>query len=462
MNSIFDLTIDNDINIVPEVADFISKSAYKLGLSKRKSNFLCFTIETALELRIKDNINNDTKIKISVEDTGSYYKFSIIDFGNPYILTKNQQAILSKKLVDRYSFEQNGRKGQCFSFIYKYDGNTKEEKIKIENEELLDTEFSYRRLNNNDVDVLNAVKCLYDAYGYEYYHQNLYSVEAFEKYIKSGRYVPIIGENKHKQVVCYCALDENTWFEGVPELANLVTKPLARGMGLASAIFGEAENIAKEINYEGIHVSAVAYHPYTQRMCNKNSYTPSAIEYSINPKGTGGSTEDRRLDCVIGVKIFNKTKKHDLYLLDECNDMFNLIFTNEKLNYEIHNDGFNFAEQNILTYVIDTDTTNCFIKIDECGNNINENLNNLVNNEEIKQMDVITVNLNINNKSSVYGYKALRDLGFICVGCIPGSKNGDYMLLQSFKVKPEYKKIIVEDNYKELINEVYKLNNINY
>jgi len=460
MNNIFELIINNDLSIIPEVASFISNSAIKLGLSKRKAYYLCFTIETALELRMKALNSNSDTIKLIASDNGSYFKYSIIDYGNPYILTKNQQTILKRKLVDKYSFEQNGRKGQCFSFIYKYDVIKQEKTINPIKEELLDTELTYRRLKTNDEDILNAINCLYDTYGYEYYHQNLYSVEAFKKYIKNGRYVPIIGQNKHNQVLCYCALDENTWFEGVPELANLVTKPIARGCGLASNIFKQTEEIAKSMNYEGVHVSAVAYHPYTQKMCNKFNYTPSAIEYSINPIGTGGSKENRRLDCVIGIKIFNKDKKHDLYIDKECNDMFNLIFKNESLNYEIHNDEITYANENILTYAIDTDTSNCFMKIDECSKDIKDELNKITNSDEIKECDVVTVNLNINNPSSINGYKALRDLGFICVGTIPGSKNGDYMLLQSFKIKPEYEKIVLEDNYKELLKEVYKLNNI--
>jgi len=460
-NTIFELTISNNLDIIPEVASFLSQSAIKLGLSKKKAYYLCFTIETALEMRIKALQNSENTIKLIAEDNGSYFKYSIIDLGSPYVLTKNQQTILKRKLVDKYSFDQNGRKGQCLSFIYKYD-NVKVGKFDIiQKQEVLDKDFTYRRLNNTDEDVLNAINCLYDTYGYEYYHQNLYSVEAFKKYIKNGRYVPIIGENKHHQMMCYCALDENTWFEGVPELANLVTKPIARGCGLASSIFLQAENIAKDMGYEGVHVSAVAYHPYTQKMCNKYNYTPCAIEYSINPKGTGGSTEDRRLDCVIGVKLFDKKRKHDVYLSKECNDMFNLIFSNENLNYEIHNCDVTYANESILTYCVDTDTSNCFLKIDECGNDIEDKIKQIVESGEVMQCDVVTANLNISNKSCIAGFNILRKLGFICVGVIPGSINGNYMLLQSFKVIPEYEKIVVEDNYYQLVKEVYKLNKIN-
>ncbi len=61
---------------------------------------------------------------------------------------------------------------------------------------------------------------------------------------------------------------------------------------------------------------------------------------------------------------------------------------------------------------------------------------------------------------AIDGYKALKQLGFICTGCIPGSKNGDYMLLQKFKDKPAYEKIVLEDNYQKLADKICKLNNI--
>jgi len=459
-NTIFEITLKKDKRIIPELATFVSQSAKKLGLSDKKARFLCFTMETVLEYRSDAIEDENGEIKVSVDDTGSFFKFSVTDFGSPYILTKNQQAILKRKLVDRYLFEQKGRKGQCFSFMYKYDALKEKIEIKVDKQELLDEDFSFRKVKKNDEDILSAIKCLYDTYGYDYYHQHLYSAENFRKCMNSGSYVPIMGVNKHGQTMCYCALDENSWFKGVPEFSNLVTNPIARGKGLATKIFVETEKIAEELNYEGIHVSAVAYHPYTQKMCNKLGYTPSAIEYEINPPGTGGYDNTRRLECVIGVKIFNKTKKHELYLRPECNDMFKMIFNNEKLNYEIHNEEVSSDNENVITYIVDTDTNNCFVKIEECGNDIYEELEKMVNNEEVKNVDAITVNLNMNHPSNTKGYDALRKLGFICTGCIPGTINGDYMLLQAFKVAPEYEKIVVEPNYRELVEELYKLNKI--
>lgn len=458
-NEIIKLSIKKNEKIIPELALFISDTAKKLGLSKRKSYYLCFVLETALELRMNEINDDNPIIYIIVVDSGNYFKFSLTDFGNPYILSKNQQAILKNKIVDKFSFEQNGRRGQCLSLSYYYDAKPKKEII-IPKEELLDENFSFRKLKKDDEDILAAIKCLYASYGFEYYHQNLYSVDTFKNYISSGRYIPIIGENAHKQNMCYCALDENAWFEGVPELSNLVTNPIARGKSLATRIFKEAEDVAKKEGYEGIHVSAVAYHPYTQKMCNKFSYTPSAIEYSINPPGTGGYDKDSRLDCVIGIKVFNKTKKHDLYIDAECNEVISSIFDAEELNYEIYNDtNTNNIEINDLAYVIDSNTSNCFIKLDVCGKNIKQEIDNILDKDEIKSMDVITVNLNMNHPNAIDGYKALRNRGFICGGTIMGCKNGDFMLLQSFKVMPNYDKIVLEDNYKELQKRLHKINN---
>ena len=449
-NEIIKLCIKKDERIIPDLAAFISDTAKKLGLSKRKAYYLCFVLETALELRMSEISDDNPHIIISVVDNGKYFKFSLTDFGSPYILSKNQQSILRNKIVDKYSFEQNGRKGQCLSLSYYYDAKPKEE-IVLDKEELLDDDFSFRKLNDNDEDILSAIKCLYASYGLEYYHQNLYSVENFKSYIKNGSYIPIIGINKHSQNMCYCALDENKWFEGVPELSNLVTNPMARGKGLATKIFKEAENIAIEEGYEGVHVSAVAYHPYTQKMCNKFDYTPSAIEYSINPPKTGGCNSDSRSDCVIGIKVFNKTKKHNLYVDKECNEVISSIFNSEKLNYEIFNEIENTdIELSNLTYVIDSDTGNCFMKLDICSKNIKQELEDILNKEEVQNTDVITVNLNMNHSNAINGYKALRELGFICSGTIIGCKNGDFMLLQTFKIKPDYKTIVLEDNYKKL------------
>ena len=460
-NTLFEIKLRNEKRLIPNISHFVAESASKLGLSKKKAMFLCFTLETLLELRTNEISEENPEIKIHVEDNGYLLTISETDLGAPYILTKNQQAILKNGLVDKFYFEQHGRKGQCFSFIYKYEAIIDDELVKPKEETLLDTTFSFRRVKNEDEDILEAVKCLYASYGYDYYHQNLYSVASFKKYMQSGNYVPIIGENAHHQIVCYCALDENDWFKGAPELSNLVTKPLARGYHLATEIFLEAENTAREMKYEGIHVSAVAYHPYTQRMCNKYNYTPCAIEYSINPAGTGGYDKDRRLDCVIGIKILNKTKKHELYIDESCNEMIKSIFDKESLNYEIHNYIKSENFENDLTCFVDTDTNNCFIKIDEYGSQFKEDVLKSLNDKDVRLMDVITINVNINKACAIEEYRILKELGFICVGVLPGCENGDYLLLQAFKVDPAYDKIVLEPNYQKLANTVMKLNNIN-
>ena len=120
MNYLYELTVKNDRRIIPYIARFISESAVSLGLSEKKAKYLCFTVESVLEIRTSAIGENNPEIRLTAEDNGEYFKFSVTDFGRPYILTKNQQAILKRKLVDRYLFEQRGRKGQCFSAPHIY------------------------------------------------------------------------------------------------------------------------------------------------------------------------------------------------------------------------------------------------------------------------------------------------------------------------------------------------------
>ena len=70
-NVLFELKLKNDKRIIPEVASFISDSAFKLGLSKQKAMFLCFTLETLLELRTDAISEDNPEIKLSVTDNGS-------------------------------------------------------------------------------------------------------------------------------------------------------------------------------------------------------------------------------------------------------------------------------------------------------------------------------------------------------------------------------------------------------
>ena len=111
----------SEARLIPDTALYISNIIGKLGINRKKSMTLCFTIEAALEQRIGQLNEQNPYLVIEVSDNVSEIEISITDKSVPYILTRNQHKILSRGLVDRFNFQQLGSGGQRISFFIRRD-----------------------------------------------------------------------------------------------------------------------------------------------------------------------------------------------------------------------------------------------------------------------------------------------------------------------------------------------------
>jgi len=454
----------NDLCIVKDVANIISKHAITMGVDPSKKDSIIKLIKKGLTKRINDNININGVITISTYEKSGKYVIGIQDKGIPYLFSSKAISLFKSGVCDNYKFMQLGKDGilSCFEYDMNFIPQPKE-KERI-SEELLDRDFIIRKTKPIDEDINEVIKCLYDAYKYEYIHQNLYNFNKFREELNSGNYHSFLVENKHHQIVGHAALHEYYPFNGLPEYGNLVTKSIARGNGIAEKTITYLTSFAKQCNYNGVLVSCFAAHPFTEKICNKSNYTPcSAIFQLVGPDTAGDYKNGNiRFDLLNAVTLFDKNKKHIIYAPNFVKPLLDYVFNKEQVEYELISEVKDALKgESKISYDICIEDQALTVYADWCGEDLIKIAKEIMKNRIKAGVDLTTININASNPTAIKAIHFLKDNGFIFTGIIPGSNNGDYLIMQKFFTqKFSTKHTAIEKNYDVIIELIKQVNGI--
>lgn len=349
------LELPYDIRLVSGTAYWLSGIAEQYGISARNAASLCFVIETALELRMRKPVEEGPGLNVTLKENRDTVSVSISDKGMPYVLTPKQREMLKGGLVSAFSFDQLAIEGQRLTFYMEKEIRAEPEPFVREQEVLQDTDIHCRPTDEDDEDILRAIRVIYSSYGFRYVHQEIYHHDHFRAALRSGKYVSILAENAHGQTIGHVALEEHEWFPGIPEVCNLVVKDFARGVGASSLLVAAAVKEGETKSFEGVYALPVAHHPISQKLFNKCDFTACGFYFHLAPSSILGPEKDdgNRIDAAICVKIMNKDRLHRLYLPPECEAFVRGVFEDAEVPYEVLPEGESRHSEPVLSYRFD-------------------------------------------------------------------------------------------------------------
>jgi len=454
------LTIDNNLNLVSPTAKYVSKLFFEEH--SKMENKVCFAIEAMLEYRMKENVNNKD-ITLTVFEGTKHFYVQLVDKGLPYNIPEMGVKVFENGLVDSYSMSQLGKDGQklTVSFKYSYEHEAKF-KPELTDEVLLDDEFTCRLLTDSEEDIVEAIKCLYSAYEYDYLATELYYHDAFKRKINSGNYHAIICENKHHQFVGYCALSNTAFLPDLPEFCALVTKPIARGKGIATKLLDFVKDVALLKNYNGIEICPVAFHPFTQKISNANGFTPCGLNVSMataEARGAKFMQGDIRSNETLSVKLINDNKIHKLFVPQIYQSFVSHVFDNLGSKYEFAKDFSEGLEESLTEYDCITQKMNdiTYVYVNRAGTDFEEKLKSIVGEigKDLFEMVGLYVNASIPTSKSIYD--SLKKYGFKFGGFLPGTSTGDFLFFQKMRNPYPFETLVLEDNFKKMVDEIFEI-----
>ena len=453
------LTISNDKRLLPGTASYISMVAKEYGVPDKRCDMLCFLVETVLEKRVDSLNEQNPHITVGMEETMREIRISITDKGVPYVLTENQKNMLRKGLADRFTLEQLGAQGQRISICFDHEYTEKEEHVK-ENVELLDRDISCFLTGTSDEEIIEAIRCIYSVYGYDYLHPQIFQVEHFRQNLTGGSYISMMCRNTHGQILGHVALEEQDVFPGLVEHCNLVVKPFARGLGAAGRLTDDVLKAGADKGKKGIFSRPNLVHQATQKILNKCGFVPCAIDfngvwYTEQKKDFGDSD---RGQWAYAVHMFDTESEHVLYLPDECRDFITDIFEQTGMKYRIEASDELRSEPSSVSWDVLPSGKTLDVMINSIGPDLEKRLEEIAEQESMYSVRTTLYYLNMNDPGCIGCYEEFRRRGFIFSGCLPGSTAGDFIIMEDLKgYEPDRAHIDPAPGYREMLDKLYDI-----
>lgn len=467
LNKILTLSLTfEEMDFVKDISNFVSDLAIKYHVPLNKKDSIKHIVAYMLNFRLEDNQRHGDFVKLQIFETSNSLRITITDKGTPYLMSSEEVELLRQGWVDAYSNERLGKDGQRITFVYMLQKRIlkKIDASIIDDEILLDREFTFRKTRCTNEDINEVIKCLYNAYGYEYGHQDLYDFDKFKKFLRSKNYKSYLIENDHHQVVSHVGLHEHNNFKGLPEIGNLVTKGFARGNQLAERVVEDLINIEeKSGDYQGVFMVCFAAHPITQKIAKKLDFTPCAFYFqNVPPEGCGKYRKgDNRLDGIYAVRLFENSGKRTIYVKEETLPLIDKVYKSQHLEYEAISTYDELEHKpSEVEFSIDPVMRLLEIRIDYYGDDYADYIDKMMDMLKEIKVDVITAFVNVDNPAALCLYEDCKKEDYVFTGILPGSKNGDYLILQKFLQPLDTSLAVVIEGTDELLEDIKRINNI--
>lgn len=173
-------------------------------------------------------------------------------------------------------------------------------------EELLDEEFHVHRVQSDEHDITEIMRCIYYKYGFDYPNCRIYETPYLSRVLEAGKQWSYLGINDHGQVLGHVALVFHDEFPGMPEIGSLVSKQFCRGRGVAGHLLSHLCREAEQKGVQGAFSVPVAFHPFSQKLLNKQGFIPVGmiLHYLPSKNAWEYADHDRRMDMFVEAKMF--------------------------------------------------------------------------------------------------------------------------------------------------------------
>lgn len=472
-NKIASLEISNKRFYIFPVLSFLDSIACQHNtIDPSRYHQLRFVVGEILKTRIENAYpGGNGKIYVELFLTESYLEVSVKDKGVPgwhdFSYDKNAVTATPKDLrnfildmyVDEIGMEKLGSDGQRI-FVRKKIVNPIAFKTPAPYPETqaLDTNITIHPVVTEE-DVIEAIRCIYSEYGYSYSYERLYYVDSFMKLIRSGEIMSFLAVNDHHQTAGHFALAFSDTYKGMPEISTVVIRKEFRGLGLFSRFMTYCEDLANEIGVRALMGEPVAFHPMSQKAFLRAGYTATSLLLSY--LGTEIESEynkhAERLSLSVGVKLIDKNAYSKVYPPRELVGFVKKIYDRLGYRYDIC-PGEGCAESTVMK--MDTSNTLHMTKIYvfTAGEDLEDTLRSAVKNSIKQKSEMIELVILMNSPCCEHGYIAAKKCGFTFSGIIPGSAEGDYLIMQMLPGgELDYDKLIMVGEFEELKNDVLTL-----
>jgi len=475
------ITVPNSLDYLPLILTCITKNAEIIDFDKKDIIKIEMGAEEAISNVIKHAFdpdedasfdvifeNTNLGMNLIIKEKGIPFDPSLIPEYKPENLSDNMTGkglgvYLMRKFFDEVSFKNLGKDGRE-THLFKNLKNKSIEQVLSESE-LHEAEkaktadklpkgsvvYDVRRMKSEEA--VDVSKGAYSSYGYSYVLEHIYFPDRVREMNIQDELISFVCVTDEKEVIAHCALEMEEADPKIPQLGVAFTKPKYRGQGCLNRLAADCMKDADSRGLYGVYARGVTTHPYSQKSLLNFDLLDCAIYVSSGAireyKGMEGTKQ--RESVVIHFKCLNSAKELNIYPPEHHKEIIGEIYYNIKLQPQFI--AFNEKMEvsvNESVINIQTDQLNMVgkIRVKKYGNDILPEIQKSLKALCVDRMDTIYLYLKLSDPFTAKFTEEFENLGFFFGGVIPGSDNGDMLMLQYLNnYKIDYDKIKVSSEF---------------
>lgn len=463
LQKIVSITTRNNVKLAPLTNAYIKSFVCGIGMSEEKGEGIARLTGLALERRMRNAYKGIGEITLDILVGLDRLQIEIADQGIPYWIDIQSEQKNHTIKPDAFMVKKLGTEGQrfCMTFFLEPDVDILSFKKQDDVEEvLLDEGFHVHRVQSDEHDITEIMRCIYYNYGFDYPNCRIYETPYLSRVLEAGKQWSYLGINDHGQVLGHVALVFHDEFPGMPEIGSLVSKQFCRGKGVAGHLLSHLCREAEQKGVQGAFSVPVAFHPFSQKLLNKQGFIPVGMILHYLPAKNAWeyADHDRRMDMFVAAKMFYDPGRKTVYVPEKHRAFISGLYRKLNIDHICVTDAemdkaAPAANQYSVSY--DYDLRTAEFLIDHVAGGFEEDLKSTMADFEKKGIELVKVYLNMSDPSAIEAYGILERNGYYFSGIFPGCENGEYMMLGHLMGIPMlWDRIVPVDNYQEVLTYV--------
>jgi serine/threonine-protein kinase RsbW len=458
------LTLPNEMKFLPLATGLVAEigkitgfkpdeiSKLKLAVDEAGGN----VIKHALDTSEKDHYSlvltpSDIGLKIIVKEKGMPFDPTLFPEFDPASLQKDTSArglgiFLMKQFMDEVSFHNLGREGKE-THLFKYLSNDNIEKLMTpaERQEIEKSKAEeplppgsvpcyIRRMKPDEA--IEISKSAFSSYGYTYVYETIYYPDRVRDLNRTDELISffVVSEGA-EEIMGHSALVPNSDDPGLAEIAVAFVKPKFRGHGLFHKLMPAQIEEAKRRKFTVMFAECVTTHPYSQKPILKHGFKDTCLLLGMaSPEEFKGIEQKKmqRESLILSFLYLTEPGEMICYPPDHHKDMIEKTLKHAGILPVVKNvpEDYTLPSREPVIKVITKDYKCAFIRVDEYGRGIVEEVGRTLSNLCFDKMETVYLYLRLADPGTGRFAASFEKLGFFYAGVVLGSDGYECLVLQ--------------------------------
>ncbi|GHV76071.1 hypothetical protein AGMMS49942_08920 [Spirochaetia bacterium] len=458
------LILESKIESIEPSLSFVETQCLQKGFSKKECNDLCLALEEVLSNIVNysfDPHDTDTSIEVTINEISGGIEIIIHENGMPFSLDAapryNPQKIktvddainekglglfLASKKVDVLECRYLGQKGNE-SLIVKNISDPKVMAHKLSKNKMLE---EIKKIRADDIeivlfrpkDALNVARCLYSTYGYTYLKTALYNPEYLKSYAQSENTIIVTAVVESSFVAGVAIGNEDSSFAGIMEIGSLVVSQNMRGMHISDKLCADLLGRIGAADKNGAFTECVTLHTASQKVSLRLGLFPCCFYLNFIPNEVHFKNFDaqksKRQTFVVYYKSLKSNNVPICFAEDTDNQLKeDMLRIYKRLNIipDIVLSKTILCEKSSVEVTRNDSLKTCLIRVQSIADDFADSVKSLMANRSFTAVETWVIYLNLSSTAWFYACTELKKQGFIWSGILPGSKDGDFLVMQN-------------------------------